>query len=190
MSMDKRTVLMLTAKRLFAVNGFYGTPTARIAKEAGVSNGILFHYFPTKEALIKAMYFDLKDRLFVYSTSQVYKGATLKESIYTLWLAAVEWNLENPDDFDFMQQFENSPYYSLELEKSHRYVQMSLELAQKGIDEGIFKQVPASLLFQTMSGLVETAVQYLRLFKETQEDTEFKNRLFEMAWDAISKNKI
>jgi AcrR family transcriptional regulator len=190
MSMDKRTVLMLTAKRLFAVNGFYGTPTALIAKEAGVSNGILFHYFPTKEALIKAMYFDLKDRLFVYSTSQVYKGATLKESIYNLWLAAVEWNLENPDDFDFMQQFENSPYYSLELEKSHRYVQMSLELAQKGIDEGIFKQVPASLLFQTMSGLVETAVRYLRLFKETQEDTEFKNRLFEMAWDAISKNKI
>jgi hypothetical protein len=67
---------------------------------------------------------------------------------------------------------------------------MSLELAEKGIEEDIFKQVPATLVFQTMSGLVETAVRYLRLFKETQEDTEFKNRLFEMAWDAISKNKI
>lgn len=188
--MDKRTLLMVTAKELFAVHGFYGTPTARIAKDAGVSNGILFHYFATKEELIKAMYFDLKDRLFVYSTSQVYKRATLKESIYTLWLAAVEWNLENPNDFEFMQQFENSPYYSLDIEKSHRYVQMSMELAQKGVEDGIFKQIPATLLFQTMSAMVETAVRYLRIYQEAQKDTEFKNRLFEMAWDAISKNKI
>src|SRR5574343_1100048 len=137
--MDKRTKLMHTAKRLFSENGFYGTATARIAKEAGVSNGILFHYFPTKDDLIKAMYFDIKDRIFHYSLGQVYKGATLKESIYTLWLAAVEWNLENPDDFLFMQQYENSPFRNEELERSHRYVQMSLELAEKGIADGFFK---------------------------------------------------
>ena len=109
--LDKRTKLMNAAKVLFSEDGFYGTPTAKIAKEAGVSNGILFHYFPTKAALIHVLYFDIKDRIFNYSVSQIYKEATLKESIYTLWLAAVEWNLENPQDFEFMLQFENSPYY-------------------------------------------------------------------------------
>jgi AcrR family transcriptional regulator len=185
--MDKRTLLMKTAKRLFAENGFYGTATARIAKEAGVSNGILFHYFPTKDVLIRAMYFDVKDRLFDYSLSQIYKGATLKESIYTLWLAAVEWNLENPEDFEFMLQFENSPYYNIELERSHRYVQMSVELAEKGIEEGVFKHITSILLFQVMSSLVQTTVRFLRNNAEFQQDFEFKNRLFEVAWDAIKK---
>ena len=178
---------MHTAKKLFADNGFYGTATARIAKDAGVSNGILFHYFPTKDDLIRAMYFDVKDRLFEYSLSQIYKGATLKESIYTLWLAAVEWNLENPEDFEFMLQFENSPFYSIDLERSHRYVQMSLELAEKGIDEGVFKHITPLLLFQVMSSLVQTTVRFLRNNEEYQQDTEYKNRLFEMAWDAIKK---
>lgn len=178
---------MHTAKKLFADNGFYGTATARIAKDAGVSNGILFHYFPTKDDLIRAMYFDVKDRLFEYSLSQIYKGATLKESIYTLWLAAVEWNLENPEDFEFMLQFENSPFYSIDLERSHRYVQMSLELAEKGIDEGVFKHITPLLLFQVMSSLVQTTVRFLRNNEEYQQDIEYKNRLFEMAWDAIKK---
>lgn len=178
---------MHTAKKLFAVNGFYGTATARIAKDAGVSNGILFHYFPTKDDLIRAMYFDVKDRLFEYSLSQIYKGATLKESIYTLWLAAVEWNLENPEDFEFMLQFENSPFYSIDLEKSHRYVQMSLELAEKGISEGVFKHITPLLLFQVMSSMVQTTVRFLRNNETYQQDIEYKNRLFEMAWDAIKK---
>jgi AcrR family transcriptional regulator len=185
--MDKRTKLMHTAKKLFAENGFYGTATARIAKDAGVSNGILFHYFPTKDDLIRAMYFDVKDRLFEYSLSQVYKGATLKESIYTLWLAAVEWNLENPEDFEFMLQFENSPFYSVELERSHRYVQMNLELAEKGIADGVFKNITPLLLFQVISSLVQTTVRFLRNNEEYQQDFEYKNRLFEMAWDAIRK---
>ena len=185
--MDKRTKLINTDKHLFSEHGFYGTATARIAKEAGVSNGILFHYFPTKDELIKAMYFDIKDRIFHYSLGQVYKGATLKESIYTLWLAAVEWNLENPEDFDFMLQFENSPYYSVEIEKSHKYVQMSVELAEKGIQQNVFKHLTPLLLFQLMSSLVDTTVKFLRINPELQSDIEYKNRLFEIAWDAIKK---
>lgn len=178
---------MRTARRLFAENGFYGTATARIAKETNVSNGILFHYFPTKEDLIRSMYIDLKDRLFQYSMEQIYKGATLKESIYTLWLAAVEWNMENPEDYIFMKQFENSPYFNEQVERSHRYVQMSLELAQKGIDEVVFKQMPAIVHFRMMTGMVEATVNYLRLNPEIENNVEFKNNLFEMAWDAIKK---
>lgn len=185
--MDKRTKLMLTAKRLFASQGFYGTATAKIAKEAGVSNGILFHYFPVKDDLIHAMYFDVKDRLFDYSIGQIYKGATLKESIYTLWLAAVEWNLENPEDFDFMLQFENSPYYKIELEKEHRYVQLNLELATKGIETEVFKHLTPMLVFQVLSSQVQTTVKFLRFNPEYQTDTEFKNRLFEMVWDGIKR---
>jgi AcrR family transcriptional regulator len=185
--MTKKERLMLTARRLFAENGFYGTATARIAKEAGVSNGILFHYFPTKEILVRAMYSDVKDRIFNYSLGQVYKGATLKESIYTLWLAAVEWYVEHPEEFHFMRQYETSPYYDSETEMAHRHTQLTLELIDKGLEQGLLKTFPSQLLFHVMTKLVHNAVEYIRLYDELLEDFEFRNRLFDVTWDALKK---
>lgn len=178
---------MIVARRLFAENGFYGTATARIAKEAEVSNGILFHYFPTKEILVKSMYSDVKDRIFSYALGQIYQGATLKESIYTLWLASVEWYVEHPEDFHFMRQFETSPYYSFEIELYHRHTQLTIELLEKGLEQGVFKTFNAELLFQMKTKLVHHAVEYIRLYDELGEDFEFRNRLFDMTWDALRK---
>lgn len=31
--------------------GFYGTSTRKIAEEAGISSGLMFHYFPSKLTL-------------------------------------------------------------------------------------------------------------------------------------------
>jgi AcrR family transcriptional regulator len=185
--MTKKELLMLTARRLFSENGFYGTATARIAKEAGVSNGILFHYFPSKEFLVKALYNDVKDRIFDYSLGQVYKGAMLKESVYTLWLAAVEWYVEHPEEFFFVRQYETSPYYSTETEMAHRHTQLTLELIDKGLEQGVFKTFPAHLLFQIMIKLVYNAAEYIRRNDELLEDFEFRNRLFDVTWDALKK---
>lgn len=46
-----RSLILKTAIGLFARHGFDRTSTAAIADEAGVSQGILFHYFKTKENL-------------------------------------------------------------------------------------------------------------------------------------------
>lgn len=35
--------------------GFYGTSTRKIAEEAGISSGLMFHYFPNKMALYEAL---------------------------------------------------------------------------------------------------------------------------------------
>lgn len=35
--------------------GFYGTSTRKIAEEAGISSGLMFHYFPNKIALYEAL---------------------------------------------------------------------------------------------------------------------------------------
>ena len=50
--MNKREKIFSTALNLFVEHGFHGTPTSKIAKEAGVANGTLFHHFNTKEDLI------------------------------------------------------------------------------------------------------------------------------------------
>jgi TetR/AcrR family transcriptional regulator len=52
---ERRQQLIETALHLFATNGFRGTTTRAIAQAAGVSEGIIFRYFPTKEDLYAAI---------------------------------------------------------------------------------------------------------------------------------------
>ncbi|MCP5178486.1 MAG: TetR/AcrR family transcriptional regulator [Pseudomonadales bacterium] len=51
----KRELLIAAAGRLFAAHGFDGTSTQQIAREAGVSEGILFHHFGSKKGLLEAV---------------------------------------------------------------------------------------------------------------------------------------
>ncbi len=51
----RRQVILDAAIVCFARKGFHGTSTAEICAEAGMSPGNLFHYFPTKHAIIAAI---------------------------------------------------------------------------------------------------------------------------------------
>jgi len=50
-----RIAILDAAQNLFAGNGFDATPTREIAKRADVTTGLVFYYFPTKEALLRAL---------------------------------------------------------------------------------------------------------------------------------------
>src|SRR5829696_2942799 len=56
----RREQILRTALKLFAAQGFDATSTRQIAKEAGIAEGLIFHYFPTKGSLLTAI---LQDRL-------------------------------------------------------------------------------------------------------------------------------
>ncbi|RLQ22047.1 TetR family transcriptional regulator [Seongchinamella sediminis] len=52
---QRESDIMDAATGLFAKEGFHGTSTRKIAAAAGVSEGTLFHYFSTKNALLLAI---------------------------------------------------------------------------------------------------------------------------------------
>ncbi|MBA5862401.1 MAG: TetR family transcriptional regulator [Nitrospira sp. CR1.1] len=54
-SQDRQASLIASAANLFAAKGFKGTTTKEIAKAAGVSEALVFKYFPTKRALYTAI---------------------------------------------------------------------------------------------------------------------------------------
>lgn len=51
----RRRQLLQIALEQFIVKGFYGTSTREIARLAGISSGLLFNYFATKEQLFEAL---------------------------------------------------------------------------------------------------------------------------------------
>lgn len=53
---DKRRQLLDAAVRVFARKGFHATRVADIAEEAGVSHGLLYHYFKSKDQVLEAVF--------------------------------------------------------------------------------------------------------------------------------------
>lgn len=52
---EKQEQILKTALQLFAEKGYDGTSTAKVAKAAGVSEGLIFRHFTNKEGLLKAV---------------------------------------------------------------------------------------------------------------------------------------
>lgn len=67
MPAGKKKVLQ-TALTLFANNGFHATTTAKIAKQAGVSEGTIYKYFSSKDdllaKLLQPILLEIKDNFF------------------------------------------------------------------------------------------------------------------------------
>jgi TetR/AcrR family transcriptional repressor of nem operon len=55
MASDTRNRILSVAARLFEANGFEGTAVAAILREADVNSGSLYHFFPSKEAVLVAV---------------------------------------------------------------------------------------------------------------------------------------
>lgn len=51
MKEDRRERILLGALELFALNGLAGTKITDIARHTEMSNGLIYHYFPTKEGI-------------------------------------------------------------------------------------------------------------------------------------------
>ena len=53
---DVRAHILAAALRAFATHGYEGATVRRIGAEAKVAPGLLYHYFPNKEALLVALF--------------------------------------------------------------------------------------------------------------------------------------
>ena len=51
-----RAAVLNSAMKLFAQNGYAHTTTRGIAREAGISTGLMYHYFEGKESLLRAVF--------------------------------------------------------------------------------------------------------------------------------------
>ncbi|MEL6926205.1 MAG: TetR/AcrR family transcriptional regulator, partial [Bacteroidota bacterium] len=58
MRSQSRANIMQTALELFAHQGYHNTSIAQIAKAAGISKGLLYNYFESKEELLKRIVFE------------------------------------------------------------------------------------------------------------------------------------
>lgn len=79
---EKRERLLGAAVRVFAAKGYHACRVGDIAEEAGVAYGLLYHYFPSKEAVLETIFRDtwtqMLDRIREVETSGEPAGEQLR----------------------------------------------------------------------------------------------------------------
>lgn len=186
--MDKQEQILKAALKLFVEYGFHGTPTSKIAQEAGVSNGTLFHYYKTKDELVVALYIYIKTRLSFCIGSNKVEGETIKATFKRVFLSSMYWAIENPTEFQFTQQFHSSPYLSMvsdeEIVKQTKYL---MDFMQEAIDARVLKPLPIDLLFTLLSSQIYGINEYLVAANlDAERQKEVINLSFDLIWDMIT----
>ncbi len=111
---DKKENILNAALELFAKEGYSGTSTSKIAKKAGVSEGLIFRHFKNKQGLLDAILQEteakiksiLMDIIFETDSKKVLRKLIelpfkVKESEFDFWKLQfiLKWQPEydNPD---------------------------------------------------------------------------------------------
>lgn len=161
---EKRERVINAALKEFAQKGYSAASTNEIAKEAGISKGLLFHYFTSKKDLYLYLYdhsvdllieeieakVDREERDFFVKIRQM---AVVKLGIYDL----------HPDLFQFMKMvfFEESPDVKVELLERYKriaaseYSRMFADIDTSKFKDGIDPDRAIKVVLWSMEGLGE-----------------------------------
>jgi AcrR family transcriptional regulator len=164
--MKKKEAILKTAARLFAIQGFDGTPTIQIAREAGVTEPLIFYYFNGKDDLFRQtqnlalkIYFEHLDILKSQNGLQFDKIEKLIDLHFKIVQEMPE-NLYLLISICPMRFNDNSDNYDKNNNEFHRRLMFYLmPCLEKGIANGEFAEIPvestASLLVAMINGLVQ-----------------------------------
>ncbi len=101
---EKRDRIFKAALAVFATSSYEKASTNDIVQSAGVSKGLLFHYFGSKK--------ELYDSLFAFAINQVYRSVTEKinwaetdlfDRLIQIAMEKIETNRRYPHMFDFVK---------------------------------------------------------------------------------------
>src|ERR1700744_333834 len=110
---EKRAAILEAATRVIVAQGL-GAPTAGIAKEAGVANGSLFIYFPTKADLFNQLYLEIKAEMAYGASQGLPRDAEVREQFFHIWRRWMEWAVAFPDKRRALAQLSVSEEVTLE----------------------------------------------------------------------------
>lgn len=86
--LDTRKKILMTAMEMISKKGFFKTNSKEIAKEAGVSIGAFYSYFPHKMELLKELFNEtfekIENEIFTESLEQKISRSDLRETVSLL----------------------------------------------------------------------------------------------------------
>lgn len=181
----KQEAIIRATVKLVNEIGFVSSSVSKIAREANVSPATLYIYYENKEDLLVSTYIDIKRRMSEAALEGFDDGLPIRDIIKKLWFNLFRFIADNPGDFQYTEQFGNSPYSSL-IDKSEveKHFAPMVEIIQRGIRQKIIKDVPLQVL-QIFILYPILILANPRLCVDFDCDEQSIETAFDMAWDAI-----
>ncbi|KAA9021566.1 TetR/AcrR family transcriptional regulator [Niallia endozanthoxylica] len=141
---EKQDRIVNAAMKEFSQKGYDLASTNQIVKEAGISKGLLFHYFQNK----KQLYLFLFDYGYDRIVEEFYQKIDLTQmDFFKRTREAVMIKMElltvYPDIFKFMEEalLEDSAEIKVELEKKKKeFIEINMEKFFEGVDYSKFRE--------------------------------------------------
>lgn len=182
---DKREAILDATLKLVTEHGFHGAAMSKVAKEAGVSAGIIYHYFENKDQLLVELYREIKKRSAASHLSGFDSNQPLRAQMRHLWSVMLRYFIEHPQETAYVNQFYNSPYSSPEIsEAAAKCYGPIMEVFDKAKQEMIIKDMPQAFFGVLIIDVPSALVQKQREGKMELSE-EIIEEVIESLWQAI-----
>jgi TetR/AcrR family transcriptional regulator, repressor of fatR-cypB operon len=185
---DKRARLLDAALELFESRGFDGVAVPEIAVRAGVATGTVYRYFPSKEALVNALYQQWKGAYNASVLASLPQGLTVRDSFTEYWQRITDFARAHPRAVRFLDLHHHGAYLDEDSRAASRPFLETAEafLTKARASRAIRDIAPAlvvALVWGAAAGLAKFADQGAVEFStETAADME------EALWRAIARD--
>ena len=187
---EKRDEIIRAALEIIAEHGFHGAPIAMIASRAGVGAGTIYRYFANKDILISVLYEDIEDRLFPYILQGYDSERPVRERFLHLGKALLQYFIENPLDFRYVEQFHGSPYgAALRRDRilgARENRDVFHEFFEEGISQQMIKDFPLTVIFDLAFDPVLYVVRD-HILDVVKLDNVLITKIIEACWDGIRR---
>src|SRR5674476_951530 len=103
---DKKEAILKSTLELIKDNGFHGTPISKIAKHAGVASGTIYHYFPSKDAIIIALHQRIKTQMVAAMFNETNSSKEYKQQFFDGWINLCKYFINNPVSYTHLRAHE------------------------------------------------------------------------------------
>lgn len=183
LSTQKRKAILAAATTLVASSGL-GAPTSAIARVAGVAEGTLFTYFPTKDTLLNELFLDLKRDL-QRATSNPHASGPLDEQARHFWNTYVKWGMSFPTKRRALRQLAVSAIVTRANKTAGRAMFAEIdEVLTQGLAGGCLKGLPVDFAGAIMITLAETTIDSIE--REPARSRALTRGGFHAFWNAIT----
>lgn len=166
-SAEKRDAILAAALRLIARLGLHNTPMSAVAREAGVAVGTVYLYFPSKEAMINALYLEvLADRNRVlmadYPVAEPaqFTQLTQRAKMWAMWEALARWHLDHEDASNLIVQCRATGILSEETRATEQAQDADGQVMfQDAIAQGLLRDLTRHVFLALFVGPILTLVQ-------------------------------
>lgn len=138
--LERRAEIVEAARYLFQTQEYEKTTMQDVMENLGIAKGTIYHYFPSKEALLEAVVENIVDTNIEHLQSiiQNAKGTALEK--IKLLVEAGNMAVNNPDVLDQLHKPGNNAMHTRLLAATLiKQAPLYAQLIQQGCDEGIFK---------------------------------------------------